>query len=242
MYGFPSDEVVKRLREEFPEGTRVALVRMDDPYSKLEPGDRGTVKGVDDGGTIHVSWDKGSSLGIAYGEDSCRKLSEKELAEEQPEEEAPQKINVLICEPLTAPYMKEIDSSLESLQATVGGGLIQAIYPFEDQVALVCNEEGKINGMTLNRAVYGDEGQMLDIIAGTFFICGLTEDSFGSLTPELAEKYGNLFQYPEIFVREGDEIKAVPVKPSVRDKLKTNTAEIKKETQGKEHNKSEHEI
>ena len=106
MYGFPSDEVVKRLREEFPEGTRVALVRMDDPYSKLEPGDRGSVKGVDDGGTIHVSWDKGSSLGIAYGEDSCRKLTEKELAEENPEVEAPQTINVLICEPLTAPYMK----------------------------------------------------------------------------------------------------------------------------------------
>ena len=61
-------------------------------------------------------------------------------------------------------------------------------------------------------------------------------------SPELAEKYSNLFQFPEIFVREGDEIKAVPVKPSVRDKLKTNTAEIKKETQGKEHNKSEHEI
>ncbi len=242
MYGFPSDEVVKRLREEFPEGTRVALVRMDDPYSKLEPGDRGTVKGVDDGGTIHVSWDKGSSLGIAYGEDSCRKLSEKELAEENQAVEDPQKINVLICEPLTAPYMKEISSELESLQATVGGGLIQAIYPFEDQVALVCNEEGKINGMTLNRAVYGNEGQMLDIIAGTFFICGLTEDSFGSLTPELAEKYGNLFQFPEIFVREGDEIKAVPVKPSVRDKLKTNTAEIKKESQDKTHNKSEHEI
>ena len=151
------------------------------------------------------------------------------------------KINVLICEPLTAPYMKEIDSSLDSLQATVGG-LIQAIYPFEDQVALVCNEEGKINGMTLNRAVYGDEGQMLDIIAGTFFICGLTEDSFGSLTPELAEKYSNLFHCPEIFVREGDEIKAVPIKPSVRDKLKTNTAEIKKESQDKTHNKSEHEI
>ena len=242
MYGFPSDEVVKRLREEFPEGTRVALVRMDDPYSKLEPGDRGSVKGVDDGGTIHVSWDKGSSLGIAYGEDSCRKLTEKELAEEQTAVEVPQKINVLICEPLTAPYMKEIGSELESLQATVGGGLIQAIYPFEDQVALVCNEEGKINGMTLNRAVYGDEGQMLDIIAGPFFICGLSEDSFGSLSPELAEKYSNLFQFPEIFVREGDEIKAVPVKPSVRDKLKTNTAEIKKETQGKEHNKSEHEI
>lgn len=153
-----------------------------------------------------------------------------------------QKINVLICEPLTAPYMKEIGSELESLQATVGGGLIQAIYPFEDQVALVCNDEGKINGMTLNRAVYGDEGQMLDIIAGPFFICGLTEDSFESLSPELAEKYANLFYHPEIFVREGDEIKAIPVKPSVRDNLKSKTDEIKKETQGRAHNKSEHEI
>ena len=153
-----------------------------------------------------------------------------------------QKINVLICEPLTAPYMKEIGSELESLQATVGGGLIQAIYPFEDQVALVCNDEGKINGMTLNRAVYGDEGQMLDIIAGPFFICGLTEDSFGSLSPELAEKYANLFYHPEIFVREGDEIKVIPVKPSVRDNLKSKTDEIKKETQGRAHNKSEHEI
>ena len=245
MYGFPSDEIVKRLKEEYPQGTRVALVNMDDPYSKLQPGDRGTVKGVDDAGTVHVAWDCGSGLGIAYGEDSCRKLTEKELAEEQAAteevEEAPQKINVLICEPLTAPYMKEIDSSLESLQATVGG-LIQAIYPFEDQVALVCNEEGKINGLTLNRAVYGSNGEMLDIIAGTFFITGLTEDSFGSLSPELAEKYSKLLYNPEIFVREGDEIKAIPVKPSVRKKLQTNTAEIKKESQDKVHNKSEHEI
>ena len=238
-------EVVKLLRAEFPEGTRVELIRMNDEYTRLKPGDKGTVRCVDDMGTIHISWDNGSSLGVVYGEDSCRKLTEKEIAEEQAatEEvaEAPQKINVLICEPLTAPYMKEIDSSLESLQATAGG-LIQAIYPFEDQVALVCNEEGKINGLTLNRAVYGDEGQMLDIIAGTFFITGLTEDSFGSLSPELAEKYANLFHHPEIFVREGDEIKAIPVKPSVRDNLKTKTAEIKKESQDKVHNKSEHEI
>ena len=79
MNGFPSQEVVKRLREEFPKDTRIALVRMDDPYTKLKPGDRGTVQGVDDAGNILVSWDKGSSLSIAYGEDSCRKLSEKEL-------------------------------------------------------------------------------------------------------------------------------------------------------------------
>lgn len=75
---YPSKETVTRLREKYPEGTRVELVHMgDDPYSKLVPGDKGTVKHVDDMGTIHVSWDKGSSLGLAYGVDSCRKISDK---------------------------------------------------------------------------------------------------------------------------------------------------------------------
>ena len=83
MFGFPSEATVKSLREQYPEGTRIALIHMDDPYSKLEPGDRGTVHHVDDAGTIHVRWDCGSGLGIAYGEDSCRKLTEAELAEEQ---------------------------------------------------------------------------------------------------------------------------------------------------------------
>ena len=80
----PSREVVNSLREQYPEGTRIALVQMGpDPYSKLKPGDRGTVKFVDDMGTIFARWDCGSGLGLAYGEDSCRKLTEAELAEEQ---------------------------------------------------------------------------------------------------------------------------------------------------------------
>ena len=82
MYGFPSKDVVERLRKEYPEGTRLSLISMDDPYSKLEYGDRGTVTHVDDGGTIHMRWDRGSSLGLAYGEDSFRKLTAEELAEE----------------------------------------------------------------------------------------------------------------------------------------------------------------
>lgn len=82
MFGFPSETVVNELRKRFPEGTRVALVRMDDPYSKLNPGDKGTVRNVDDAGTIHVRWDCGSGLGVAYGEDSCRKLTQAELDEE----------------------------------------------------------------------------------------------------------------------------------------------------------------
>lgn len=72
MSNFPSKETVKRLREQYPAGTRVELVCMNDPYTKLKPGNRGTVTQVDSIGTIHVNWDRGSSLGVAYGEDYCR--------------------------------------------------------------------------------------------------------------------------------------------------------------------------
>ena len=91
MFGFPSEEIVKSLREQYPEGTRVELVHMGpDPYSKLVPGDRGNVMHIDDAGDIHVRWDCGSGLAIVYGEDSCRKLTEAELAEEQNMAEEPE--------------------------------------------------------------------------------------------------------------------------------------------------------
>ena len=70
-----SKEALQALRERYPKGTRVELVHMDDPFNtKLVPGSMGTVTSVDDMGTIHVRWDCGSGLGIAYGEDVCRKV------------------------------------------------------------------------------------------------------------------------------------------------------------------------
>lgn len=69
-----SKEELKRLRAEYPVGTSVKLVKMDDYYNTtLHPGEMGTVIFVDDIGTIHVEWDCGSSLGIVYGEDMCKK-------------------------------------------------------------------------------------------------------------------------------------------------------------------------
>lgn len=65
------------LREIYPKGTRVRLLQMNDPYTKLEQGDIGTVISVDDIGTIHVAWDKGGSLGVAFGEDYARKYRRK---------------------------------------------------------------------------------------------------------------------------------------------------------------------
>lgn len=77
MFGI-SEETVRRLREQYPVGSRVELVHMDDPYNrKLAPGCKGTVRWVDDIGTIHVDWDCGSRLGVAYGEDACRKVDDE---------------------------------------------------------------------------------------------------------------------------------------------------------------------
>ena len=70
---FPSKEAVERIRREYPVGARVELVRMDDPQAP-PIGTKGTVRGVDDIGSIMVAWDNGSSLSVAYGEDICRKV------------------------------------------------------------------------------------------------------------------------------------------------------------------------
>lgn len=72
---FPSERIVSALRDQFPAGSRVELTHMDDPYAgRLHEGCLGTVTSVDDAGTIHVAWDCGSSLGVVYGEDSCRRI------------------------------------------------------------------------------------------------------------------------------------------------------------------------
>ena len=119
-------------------------------------------------------------------------------------------ITVLAVEPGKEPYAKEIDSGLESLQHEVGG-YIQAVYPFEEPVAIVCNEEAKLEGLPLNRALRDDDGDIYDIVAGTFMLVGLTEDSFGSLTPELMQQFTDHFKTPEQFAKLGDKIVAIPM-------------------------------
>ena len=123
-------------------------------------------------------------------------------------------ISVVLCEPGKLAKATTIESSLESYQKTVGG-YIEAYYPFEEPVCIVCNEEGKINGLPLNRAVYAgpDRGEMLDIIAGTFFICDCSGENFGSLSPEQLRRYTELFKCPERFFRMDNEIRAVPYLP-----------------------------
>ena len=72
---FPPQEIVEQLRAMYPKGTRVELLRMDDPQAP-PIGTRGTVRGVDDNGSVMVAWDNGCGLSVAYGEDACRVVSD----------------------------------------------------------------------------------------------------------------------------------------------------------------------
>lgn len=117
-------------------------------------------------------------------------------------------MKVLMVEPGKSPYETEIEGGLKSLQAAVGGD-IQATYPFDDLVGLICNDEGKLMGLPLNRALYDDEGHLYDIVPGNFLIVGLGEEDFTDLPADLMEKYTEHFKYPEKFFRLAGEIVAV---------------------------------
>ena len=119
-------------------------------------------------------------------------------------------MNVLMVEPGKAPYETQIGSDLHSMQQAVGGD-IQAVCPYEEPVALICNEEGVRDGLPLNRALRDSDGDIYDIVAGNFFIVGLGESDFTDLPHELAERFAEQFRQPELFLREGDKIVAVPM-------------------------------
>ena len=139
---------------------------------------------------------------------------------EAQEHAAPEKMTVLVVEPMKEPYVKEIDPGLHALQAEVGGD-IGATYPFSDPVALVCNDEGKLIGLDLNRGLRDENGEIYDIMAGTFLVVGLGEEDFTSLSPELAQKYTEHFRQPEQFISLGGQIIAVPVEPEKDNPLRT---------------------
>lgn len=111
-------------------------------------------------------------------------------------------MKILVVEPLKVPYEKEIDGSLESMQAIVGG-LIEAIYPFEDEeLALICNEEGKLLELPYNRALRDEDGWIYDVIAGTFFLCRAPADSesFEGITEAQMRFCKDRFKHPELFL------------------------------------------
>lgn len=196
---FVDHDLVRRMKEQYPVGSRIVLDYMGDDPRPIAPGTKGTVRVVDDIGTVHCDFDNGRRLGLVPGEDSFH-LDTKE-----------QYIKVVLCEPGKKARVTTIMNSLESLQKMVGG-YIEAVYPFDDPVAIVCNEEGKINGCKLNRSLKDENGNVYDIIAGPFLVVGLSEDDFASLSKEYQDKYYKMFEHPERFFRVGNEIQSAPIK------------------------------
>ena len=147
--------------------------------------------------------------------------AEREIVQEQKEQ-----LDVLLVKPGMYPQAVQIGGELEDLQKAVGGD-IEAVYPYNEPVALIVNDEGKLNGSELNRALRDNDGQIYDIVAGDFLVVGLGEENFASLSPELMEKFEKEFHQPEMFVRMGRSIMALPLPD---DKVKTADSPLKAES------------
>lgn len=122
-------------------------------------------------------------------------------------------MKVILVEPQKKPTVIELEPTLSAMQNAVGG-YMQAIYPFEEPLALVCHEEGKLLNLPLNRALYSpDTGECYDVIAGTFFLCSAPadSDSFESLTEEQITHYFARFRHPEAFLRINGSLLCVPI-------------------------------
>ena len=144
--------------------------------------------------------DSENFTGVEFGTEA-----EREIVQEQKH-----LMDVLLVKPGMYPQAVQIGSELKDLQKAVGGD-IEAVYPFNEEVALVVNDEGKINGSELNRALRDDNGQIYDIIAGDFLVVGLGEEDFASLSPELMKQFEKEFHQPEMFVRMGRSVMALPL-------------------------------
>lgn len=142
-------------------------------------------------------------------------------------------MTVLLIEPEARPKEVTIPTGLESLQNAVGGW-IEAVYPFEEPVALIVNEEGKNIGLPLNRALRHKDGEIYDIIAGNILVVGVSPEDFTSLDPKFMEKFKQMFHQPEAFFQMGRKILALPIpdhqvkgeEPPKKPKAKNHNAEL----------------
>ena len=145
-------------------------------------------------------------------------LAETLFSEDEPEQ--PKSLTVLLVEPNRYPKVVEIGSDLSNLQKAVGG-YIEVVYPFEEKVGLIVNEEGKMNGLPLNRALRDENGEVYDVVAGSVLVTGLTEESFASLTQAQINKFEKLFHQPEAFLRMGNRIMALPIPKQEQEAKRT---------------------
>lgn len=123
------------------------------------------------------------------------------------------KIRVINLPPGKTAEIIEVENSLEKLQELVGGFI--EVKPLEDDVVIVCNKDGKLNGLPMNRTIRGRNGEVSDIICGSFFICYAPPESeeFLSMPEDLQHKHAARFEMPERFYRTMSGISSIKVDP-----------------------------
>ena len=121
-------------------------------------------------------------------------------------------LTILKVEPGKFPERIDIPGNLTSMQRVVGGN-IQAIYPFQEPIALICHDEAKLIGLPLNRALRDEDGNIYDVIAGTFFLCGapLEEENSVSLTEEQLSRFEVMYHTPVVFIRIDSQLICIPM-------------------------------
>ncbi|MFI3226537.1 MAG: DUF3846 domain-containing protein [Clostridia bacterium] len=200
------------ISKSYPKGSRIMVDNMEDPYSPIPSGTTATVDFIDDAGQLHCTYDGiNSSLALISNEDSFHIIKEKENT-----------IKVLVVEPMKEPYTKEIQNDYKAMQKVVGGYI--EYVKLDEQCHLYCNEEGKIDGLELNRQI--DCG---DIICGTFFICQTDDNGDDkSLSESNIKKFTDRFQTPEIFETRESVLDKYEVRPfkSVEELLKALEIDI----------------
>ena len=202
------DKEIDSLKEKYLPGMRIKLIYMEGE-ERMSSGLKGTVVCVDDIGQIHMRWDNGSTLAINVEHDSFEIIRENE------------KISVILVEPNKLARRVEIEDKLVTLQKLVGG-YIEEYMPFEDDIALIINEEGKLDGLPLNREVRNEDGEIIDIVAGPFLIAyaPIESENFLSLPADLERKYFNMFRMPEKFFRKDNGFESIPFEPMMEDMQK----------------------
>ena len=140
-------------------------------------------------------------------------INQNELTDKKDE------ITILMIRAGERPEEMTIENTLEAKQKLVGGYIEMYYLPTDDDAVIICNEEGKINGLPLNRGIFDEKKRLVEIIAGDFFLCNAPRDSedFTSLSPKQIEKFSEQFKYPEQFIRLNQGIVAVPIKDKHRD-------------------------
>ena len=128
-------------------------------------------------------------------------------------------IKCLYVRPMKEPMVMTLKNQLEVFQTMVNGYI--EILPLTDNVAIICNADGKIERLTLNRAIRDKDGEIFEIIAGAFLIVGddLESGEFKSLSEDDLKAYYKKFRLPEIFMMVNDRIKAIPIHEKFHDVL-----------------------